>query len=162
MPKYGIKKKSQDFAPGYSKMIVPSAQTKKPVKPKAVVKPKPKPKRMMRKSHKDIQIVYLMNGAQAVRYMWNNNQVSRASLHRAMTELQGQNTNVASLEELVEEVAAPQTRGRKATKAGDRQAYKVQETGGAVFIRLPLGVLNVSKSDKVQVSFENDRIVVMK
>jgi hypothetical protein len=58
------------------------------------------------------------------------------------------------------EPGEPGQRGRAAPKVGDKKQYKVQEINDTMFLRLPVGPLNVRKGGLVTVEYAPGRITI--
>ena len=112
-------------------------------------------------SFKDVQIAYLMDGVNAVDVLVKDGRASRTTVRRALVDLKAGGRDVNELESwVVNHIGAP-GRGRSAPVVGEKRAYKAQQvkTGGP-FLRLPLDVLGVEKGTVVDVTFDEDKIVV--
>lgn len=112
-------------------------------------------------SFKDVQIRFLMDGTDGVAGLYENGDVSKATVRRALRELKASGRDTASLERWVVERFGSTGRGRAAPITGETRSYKAQQinTGGP-FLRLPLDVLGVEKGGAVRVTFTEDHIVV--
>jgi hypothetical protein len=88
---------------------------------------------------------------------------SKATIRRALRELEASGRNVEPLERWVTEHLGGSGRGRSAPSPGETRSYKAQQvkTGGP-FLRLPLDVLGVKKAGVIRVRFERDQIIVAK
>lgn len=120
-------------------------------------------------SHKDIQLTFLDEGLEGVRQRFAEGQVSAKVIARAVDELGNRNgvsdTDLNALRGFVTEITpAPKLAGRRGKQppaVGETRTYKAQQvkTGGP-FLRLTLDTLGIAKGDPVEVSFEENRIVV--
>lgn len=112
-------------------------------------------------SYKDVQLTYLCDGIAEVKNKFNGKEISKASLRRAITELNKIGRSSASLTEFADSVLGSGSRGRSAPKVGDVRSYRVQKVKGSLFIRMPLETLGVDKGDIVNVSFNSGNLNVV-
>ena len=119
--------------------------------------------RKNRKSWRAAQLYILLNGVSSLRSIADD--VSPASLRRVLKDFKERNHALADDLEtyLVDElkVSVEDLAGRVAPSAGCSRSYLVQSIkAGPPWIRLPVNVLDAQKGDKVQVSFDQEKIVV--
>ena len=116
-------------------------------------------------THKDLTILYLTQGADALDPMLVGHTDPVAVLDKVIASLGEMGQDTAALTEKRDIFASAVTvgvKGRKPAKIGEARSYRVQQLGddGDLFIRLPLSTLGVSKGDKVECSFQDGKIVV--
>ena len=116
---------------------------------------------------KDLALMYLDEGAAAVLKLVQNKDVSVAVARKAgeiIRKLKGnkdsdvKETFTAALDKL-----APRgIIGKVPPKVGETRPYKAQALKGKVFMRTPLDTLGIKKKDILDVTFEDDKIVIRK
>jgi hypothetical protein len=112
-------------------------------------------------SFKDVQIAYLLNGICSIEELHSHGKASTTTIRRALVHLRSGGREVSQFESWVNDNLIIGIRGRAAPKAGQERVYRAQQikTSGP-FLRLPLAALKVLKGDDVQVSFEQEQIIV--
>jgi len=117
-------------------------------------------------SYKDVQIAYMSGGIEGVRTLHEGSEdgLSRTVLWNAINDMPAAFDTEALRAFAVEtrgEENQSGNRGRTAPTVGSTRNYSAQQvkTGGP-FLRLPLDTLGAEKSQDMQVSFEDGRIVV--
>ena len=119
-----------------------------------------KPKRVI-VSFKDVQIAYLLKGMPGVKTLIKNKKNASMLLRKAVKELKDAGKETKILEEYIELNFSKKSRGRTMPLVGQERVYRAQKLDmGGAFLRLPLSSLGTVKGGQVQVSFEQDRIVV--
>jgi len=109
---------------------------------------------------KDVQILYLSHGAAAVEDLLRKDKVKILTVRRALDGLKENGVEAAPLEELLRKMYV---RGPPTPVSGTARTYRVQQTARTLpFIRIPLNVLGVGKSDEVTVRFEDGVITITK
>ena len=114
-------------------------------------------------SFKDLQIAYLKEGLGSITKLYQEGKASKIAIQKAFAGLKETGTEVVSLEQWVLETFQAKARGRAVPAPGSERIYKAQKirTSGS-FLRLPLDVLHIEKSQLISVIFEKDKIIVQK
>lgn len=115
-------------------------------------------------THKDVTLMYMIQGINAVEDLLVNHSKPVDVLERVIENLNGSEKDTGDLTALKNLFAAaqasPGVRGRKPAQIGDSRVYTVQQVSdGECFIRLPLATLRLKKGDKVNVMFKDKEIV---
>lgn len=109
-------------------------------------------------SYKDIQILYLTDGLQAVKDLYYSKQVKSGVIWRAAHYFRAAGKRAADLDGWCKEVFGG---GRPAPEKGTRRVYRAQQLrNSGPFIRLPVDSLSAQKGHLINVFFEGDSIVV--
>ena len=119
--------------------------------------------RKARVTGKDVALLAITDGMQAVRDLHTRSEIAAATFDNAVTLLANKPDLARQLAALSDELhpAGSGERGRPAAKVGDSRRYSVQQVnGGACFIRLPVDLLGAGKEAEVTVSFQAGKIVV--
>lgn len=101
-------------------------------------------------SVKDVTILFLAEGEQAVREAFARGEITRAVLRKAAGTVTGVD---------VSDLTAARQRGRKPPSAGEERHYKVIGEG-ASFVRVPMAALGLVAGDQVRIAFGSDSITV--
>lgn len=114
---------------------------------------------------KDVVITMMLDGIDGVQDLYNNKGFTKAVCNTAakLLDEKKQDTLADALRDFAADTFGSGTgqRGKSAVKVGESREYSVQQVkDGDLFIRLPVGLLDVTKSAKVLVSFTDTGIVV--
>ena len=114
-------------------------------------------------SFKDLQIAYLQDGVGSITKLYQEGKASKIAIQKAFGGLKEMGKEIASLEQWVLETFQTKARGRAVPAPGSERIYKAQKirTGGP-FLRLPLDVLHIEKTQLISVIFEKNKIIVKK
>lgn len=114
---------------------------------------------------KDVVIAMMLDGIEAVQDLHNTKGFTKAVCNTAVKILEEKNKD--TLADALRDFAADTfgggggARGKSAVKVGESREYSVQQVkDGDLFIRLPVGLLDVNKGAKVLVAFTDTGIVV--
>ena len=118
-------------------------------------------------THKDLMITYLIEGPDALNPMLTDHTDPVGVLERMIGGLQSKNLDAGDLIILrdhfaeIRQVGSP---GRKSPETGDTRVYTVQQPGedGDLFVRIPLGTLDVKRGEKVLAEFGETGILIRK
>ena len=117
-------------------------------------------------SYKDVQIAYMLNGISAVESLVAEKKVTRATVKRAYAKFLDAGREEKPFAEWIEDNIGPlgRGRGRACPQKGEIRTYRAQQigVGGPFVVRVPLSSLDVYKGSVLQISFEDDRIVITK
>lgn len=116
-------------------------------------------------THKDLTILYMMKGIDAITPVLNESNDPIGALDKIIGTLSDNQQDTDELTKLrdfyadLRNVGQP---GRAPVKIGMERLYSVQQQGdeGDLFVRIPVSPLDVQRGMKVRVRFEENRIVV--
>lgn len=114
---------------------------------------------------KDVVIAMMLDGIEGVTALYNDKGFTKATCSSAakLLDEKKQDTLADSLRDFAADTfgASSGQRGKSAVKVGESREYSVQQVkDGDLFIRLPVGLLGVTKGAKIEVSFTDTGIVV--
>ena len=117
-------------------------------------------------THKDLTILYMMNGIDAITSVLNESGDPVGSLDKiiaTLTENEKDTTELVSLRDFYAQMRNLGQPGRAPVKIGDKRDYSVQQSGeeGDFFVRIPVNTLQVQRGNKLRAEFFTDRIVLM-
>lgn len=121
------------------------------------------PSRKSRVTGKDVALLAITDGMQAVRDLHTRSEIAAATFDNAVELLANKPELARQLADLSDELhpAGSGERGRPAAKIGDTRRYSVQQVnGGSCFIRLPVDLLGATKEREVTVAFQDGKITV--
>lgn len=121
------------------------------------------PKKRDYTTYKDVQLAYLLHGAQGLDSLRESKRVPKVIFKRAyyMFKREDRKVDLAPFEDWFLRELGSFGRGRASPVKGQNRRYRAQQVKrGDPFIRLPVASLDVWKGRLVDVQFEEDRIVV--
>ena len=116
-------------------------------------------------THKDLTMLYMMNGANALDKFLVDHTDPVGVLNKVRETLSANSQDTGPIDEKIEfwtEKKQPGVKGRKPVAIGESRTYSVQQIGddGDEFVRLPVSLLGLSKGSKVSALFADGQIIV--
>lgn len=123
------------------------------------------PARKSRVTSKDVAILLMTDGMQAVRDLHAENGIAPGTIDSAIELLKGKPDLASALQGFRDATFKPSEgqRGRPGVTIGGTRAYKAQQVGenGDRFIRLPVSLLGAVKEQKVFCTFNADKTITV-
>lgn len=114
-------------------------------------------------SYKDIQIIYLSHGIEAISKIHKTGEVSALAFQHAFDQLKATGKAIVPFRKWIIKNLPAKRRGKKPPLSGLERIYRAQKIrNNTPFLRLPLDCLQIKKGQRISVVFEDNRIIVKK